>query len=382
MNRNKTTKSVEFKFHTHTLFDFISIPYKLEGSINRSVCVLDSMKQLSFLITSMIVLWVGVFMYATPLFAQTQYSSLRAVAGIFSQADMRQLFEPEVLLRIDAIALDARWPMPTKDFVPWAMNDENPIVETRRSDELWHVVRPWQQTERLLEMYQGRAGRLKRHNPGVNFSRLLAGEVLLVWTRDPDVFSRSIGASVHGFLRNGELLPEGSNYRLLYPHRTFGTFYTVSEMVRILDLFKARYPNASEILIGDISFRRGGSMEPHVSHTSGRDIDFSYPRDDEPATWKRFQDVTARTINTKQTLFMLKSLLASDQVDMIFMDRKLQRVLVLEAKREGAPQQWIDAVFQYPDRSGTGAIVRHSKGHINHMHVRFKCQPTDIGCAF
>ncbi len=313
--------------------------------------------------------------------AQMRAVGLRAVASIFGQAKTPSLFDPAQLRKIESLSLDLRWPMPTRELVSWPTTDGSPAVDTRRADELWHTLRPWQDTERLLEMYQGRVSRLKKFNPGVQFSRLLAGELLLVWQRDRDVLSRSIGDSTTGFHQDAELMPKGDNYSILYPHRTFGTFYTVSEMVRMLDLFEARYPEASNILIGDISFRLGGKMTPHVSHRSGRDIDFSYPRKDEPVNWKRFQDVNARSIDAEQTLFMIKTLIDSNQVNMIFIDHRLQGALVREAKRQDAPQEWINAVFQYPQSSGTGALVRHSKGHINHMHVRFKCQPTDMYCS-
>ncbi len=313
--------------------------------------------------------------------AQMRAVGLRAVASIFGPAKTPELFDHVQLRRIESLSLDERWPMPTKESVSWPLNDGFPHVETRRSEELWHTLRPWQDSERLLEMYQGNVPRLRRFNPGVHFSRLLAGEVLLVWERDLDVLSQSYGAATGGYIKNAELMPEGENYRLLYPHRTFGTFYTVSEMVRMLDLFNARYPDASQILIGDISFRMGGAMSPHVSHRSGRDIDFSYPRKDEPPNWKRFQDVNSRTIDAEQTLFMIKALIDTDQVNMIFIDRRLQAALVKEARRQNAPKEWIRTVFQYPESNGGPALVRHSKGHVNHLHVRFKCQSTDQYCG-
>ncbi len=314
--------------------------------------------------------------------AQMRAVGLRAVASIFGPAKTPQLFDQVQLRRIASLSLDDRWPMPTTEIVSWPLSDGLPHVTTRRSEELWHTLRPWQGSDRLLEMYQGNLTRLRRFNPGVQFSSLLAGEVLLVWERDLDVFSQSVGSSTSGFIKNAELMPEGKNYRLLYPHRTFGTFYTVSEMVRMLELFDARYPDASQILIGDISFRRGGSMPPHVSHTSGRDIDFSYPRKDEPPNWKRFQDVTPRTIDAAQTLFMIKALIDSDQVQMIFMDRNLQAAVVKEARKQNAPSEWIRRVFQYPEATGQPTLVRHSSGHVNHLHVRFKCQPTDHLCGY
>lgn len=319
------------------------------------------------------------FAFASELTAQVKLTSLRAAALVFSPVPAPQLYDRETLMEIDAFELDERWPMPSKEIVEWANVGGDPIVETRRIEELWHPVRSYEDSRRLLEMYQGNVRRLRKLNPGVDFGKLLPGELLLVWEQYTKP-AQSIGGASAGFLRRAEALPPGPNYRILYPHRTFGTYYAVSEVVRVMDLFALRYPEAKPLLVGDISFRVGGKMAPHVSHRSGRDIDISFPRKNEPPNWARFQNVTPRSMDAEQMLWMIKAYIDSDQVEFMFIDRRLQLALVREARKQGAPREWINAVFQYPGAKGSRAIVRHSKGHVNHFHIRFKCQVTDRRC--
>ena len=229
-------------------------------------------------------------------------------------------------------------------------------------------------------MFRGRLSRLKGLNPGLDLDALEPGDEVLVWQRSAGHLSRSIGSADRGRLSHGEPLPPGEKYEILYPHRTFGTYYTVSEIVRVMDGFARRFPDAIPVMIGDMSFRTGRHIRPHKSHRSGRDVDISYPRKRPPPNYRRFHRATRRVFDARKALWMIKSFVQGGKVEYIFMDHYIQRRLVREARREGAPEEWIRAVFQYPHWHGGHAIVRHARGHRNHFHVRFKCQPTDRYC--
>ncbi len=307
-------------------------------------------------------------------------ATLRAAAVWFGPLPTPSLFSSATMERIEQLAVDNEWPMPD-EIKPWPLDAQgNPIVTTRQIDELWHTVGRGKSKHRLREMFGGRLSRIEALNPGVDLDNLEEGQEILVWQRDTAKISQSVAAANRGRVSNGEPLPPGDNYVVMYPHRAFGTYYTISEVVRVLDAFAVRFPEASPVIMGDLSFRNGKRIRPHKSHQSGRDIDITYPRVNEPPNYRRFHPIRARDLDVPRTLWMLKSFIAGGQVEYMFVDRHFQRLLIREAEKQGAPQEWIDAVFQYPNYSGTNAIVRHARGHRTHVHIRFKCQETDRSC--
>lgn len=321
----------------------------------------------------------------TPAEAPAQHAagtaSLRAAAVWFGPLPTPSLFSPTVMERIEQLATDDSWPMPD-EMKPWPMDEHGlPIIKTRQVDELWQTLRPRETNKsRLRQMFRGDLGRIISLNPHLDFSNLEAGDRVLVWQRDTEEISQSIGAANRGRIRNGEPMPPGDNYVIMYPHRAFGTYYAVSEIARVLDAYKVRFPDADPLIIGDLSFRTGGKIRPHMSHQAGRDADITYPRANHPPNYRRFHPITTRTLDTDRALWLLKSFMDGGQVEYMFVDRQFQYVLAKEAKRQGAPDEWIRKTFQYPHHKGTAAMIRHSRGHRTHVHVRFKCQETDRSC--
>jgi murein endopeptidase len=305
--------------------------------------------------------------------------SLRLAASGFGPVPTNTILGPGTLERIAKRIRQQRWSVPDADKV-WPTHDESPVIQTKQIDELWHTVEPGQTLHRLRQMYKVSTYQLRTLNPNINLGALDAGERLQVWKRDDEAVSASYGAASRGRLYNAEPLPDDEKYVVLYPHRTFGTYYTVSEVRRILDNFYEAYPRAHKLMIGDISFRRGRGMHPHKSHRSGRDIDISYPRLDAPPTYRRFHYVRRDELDVKKTLSLIKDLIDGGHVEYIFMDRWFQKMLRKEALAQGATKKWAQAVFQYPDWHGGTALIRHASGHRNHFHIRFKCQSTDRRC--
>ena len=270
------------------------------------------------------------------------------------------------------------WELPKRR--DWMLIDGDPIVGTPRVHELWHTVGKYQNAFWITKRYQMRRANLEALNPGVDLDGLEVGDQLLVWRRDPSALSESVGKPSSGRLKNGEPLPTGEKYQALWAHRTFGTYYAVSEIVRVMDAYAQRFPWAERLIVGDLSVRRGRKLSPHVSHRSGRDLDISYPRRTDPPNYRRFHPIPRRDLDPERTLWLLRAFLDRGHVEYVFIDRPIQRMLYYEAKRQGAPAEWLAAVFQYPRRVGTRAIVRTSKGHDDHMHIRWHCQPTDTRC--
>jgi len=303
---------------------------------------------------------------------------VRQSAATISPVPAYRIFPPSVLQTLAERARDRIWTVSTPKIWP---TDERgrPVVETERVDTLYHTVQHGQTLDRITTMFRTSRSRLAELNPETNLSELDAGDQLVVWTHDPRQPSTSYGATNWGRLFHGEPLPADENYEILFPHRTFGTYYTVSETRRVLESYFDEFPDAHKLMVGDISFRTGGAISPHRSHKSGRDIDISYPRLDEPPTLRKFNDVHRDELDAEKTFFLIKAFIAGGYVEFMFIDHRFQRKLYRVAKRRGAPREWLDRVFEYPDWGGE-AIVRHSSGHRNHMHIRFHCQPTDRRC--
>ena len=272
-----------------------------------------------------------------------------------------------------------KWSVPTES-VEWPTENGKPVVRTEQANELWHTVERGDGLNSLHHRYRVDESQLKQWNPDVNFDDLEQGQTLLVWKRRSASFAKSYGYPHGGRLFHGEPLPPSDDYVVLYPYRAFGTYYTISEIRRALDNHYERNPDAHPLMVGDISFRTGRSMPPHKSHESGRDVDVSYPREGKPDSLRRFHYVRRSELDVRQTLAMMKDFIDGGQVEYVFMDRWFQRMLREEALQQGATEEWVEAVFQYPHWSGGNAIIRHAPGHRDHFHIRFKCQQTDYRC--
>lgn len=273
---------------------------------------------------------------------------------------------------------DWAWPMPQARQWPMDISGQ-PIVETRRRDEMWHEMERWQTVASLRRMYRRTTAQLQELNPDLDLGELKEGQRVLVWRRDDEHFSESRGGPSAGRVIYSEPMPASDDYILLYPHRSFGTHYAVSETVRVLDEYYREFRDADPLIVGDLSFRTGRRINPHSSHQSGRDVDITLPRQAPPPNYDRFHHVRRDNLDAQRALWLLTNLIDGGYVRYVFLDWYHQRTLWQLAKDQGAPQEWLDEVFQYPRRGGQG-IVRHASGHATHFHIRFRCQETDRWC--
>ena len=69
----------------------------------------------------------------------------------------------------------------------------------------------------------------------------------------------------------------------------------------------------------------------------------------------------------------MQAFIDSNEVRYIFMDYYIQEMLYDYGKSHGVSEDTLEELFQYPrgKRAGAG-IIRHSKGHDDHFHVRFR----------
>lgn len=181
----------------------------------------------------------------------------------------------------------------------------------------------------------------------------------------------SWGEPNHGRLINAEKLPAGEDYIIKSDSYTYATPETIEGILGAISHVKSLYPDAPDLVIGDLSKPKGGRYYPHASHQSGVDADLGYYfKDLKPAY---FADANAWTIDVEKTWALIEGLLAGDKVKYIFIDYSLQRVLYFHALKKGVSRDALDKIFQYPRGYYVPVgIIRHDRGHRDHMHVRFK----------
>lgn len=163
------------------------------------------------------------------------------------------------------------------------------------------------------------------------------------------------------------------NVHIKRPHLAFGTQRTISLIERAVLSYQKRHRNGPRVLIGDISRRGGGRLHPHLSHREGRDVDVGFVLRGEAAKRTRFAGVNRRNLDVPKTWTLIKAFLDTREVQVIFMDHGLQKVLYEHALSQGATTRELDEIFQYPrGRGRSHGIIRHWPSHKHHFHVRFR----------
>ncbi|MEE2789411.1 MAG: penicillin-insensitive murein endopeptidase [Myxococcota bacterium] len=182
--------------------------------------------------------------------------------------------------------------------------------------------------------------------------------------------SVAIGSPTRGWLANPVRL-EGTE-RIAVRATNYGTQEMVDAIRDAVDSVHEKFPGTKSLPVGDLSRRRGGFFPPHVSHQNGRDADIGYylKVGHHP---KLLKHASARTMDTPRTWTFLESLLDDDKVEYIFVDYRLQRPLYRYARDvRKLSAEVLDKYFEYPKgRRARRGIIRHLKGHADHMHVRF-----------
>jgi hypothetical protein len=221
-------------------------------------------------------------------------------------------------------------------------------------------------------------------NPGVSLEREQPPSTkVVVYKRKPGVLSQSVGQPGSGKVEGAMPMVDGPGRILKHtPWKGWATTTTVATLDLVLREWERRYPNRQPILIGNMSARDGGPLKPHSSHQSGRDVDLSYPQ-----IWDRKEELNWRTmgahnLDRELTWSLLELLRETGGVEVVLIDSKLQKLLfeyALETQRydEKTLENWLE----YPRSPGAGdPLVRHVRGHEDHIHVRIKCTDAETRC--
>lgn len=218
-------------------------------------------------------------------------------------------------------------------------------------------------------------------NPEISPALELEPNTNVVVFRDTGHPSESIGYPHDGQIANAWPMPDGPGRKITAERwKTWATKSTVEQLDRVLARWSELEPKAPPVLIGNLSARGGGPVGPHKSHQSGRDVDLSYItkwNGKDPVMW---QSVTAENLDPELTWRLIKLITQEAEVEVIFMDRKVQKLLLAHAERHGTIRKarlgnWLEVASDARD-----ALIRHVAGHQDHFHVRFTCPAGNRKC--
>jgi murein endopeptidase len=178
----------------------------------------------------------------------------------------------------------------------------------------------------------------------------------------------SIGEPGAGLLFNPMPMPPGPYWFLRDPRESFATAETIDFIVTAVEAVEARFPGSPRVVIGDLSRADGGRLNRHRSHQTGRDADIGlYYRRGEV---QDFVLPGRKDLDLPRTWALLRALVTETDIQFIFVDRSIQRLLYAQALSEGEDRAWLDDIFGRR-RGGPDPIIQHVRRHRDHLHARF-----------
>lgn len=191
-------------------------------------------------------------------------------------------------------------------------------------------------------------------------------ETMLV--NDPtSLGSISLGRTSGGALFNPVTVPPGPYWKIVNRSQTWGTTETVEQLAHCIERVNQQFPNTPPLHIGDISERDGGHIRPHISHQSGRDVDLGYYYTT-AREWYVRGDAT--NLDLERNWALIRSMITETDVQRIFIDRAIQKLLRDHALSIGEDAAWLDRIFG-GGSSTESPLIMHEDGHDTHLHVRF-----------
>jgi LysM repeat protein len=190
------------------------------------------------------------------------------------------------------------------------------------------------------------------------------------WRQAPATLGAiSLGLVSEGRLVNGVPFPRDDAppgreaWVSLTPDHGFGTEETIAQVVVAARRVKSQFPDALPLRVNALSARDGGYVRPHKTHQNGRDVDLGFYYDTPTPARTRAKE---KIMNVAQNWALLEALVLEGDVQVILLDKRVQRVLREHAERIGADRAWLDRLFV-----GPSALVQHARGHRDHFHVRY-----------
>jgi murein endopeptidase len=204
-------------------------------------------------------------------------------------------------------------------------------------------------------------------DPTLRYTRDLSDDDLArLWTQEPAALgSVSVGFADQGRLIGAVQLEDGDAWTVARRDLSWGTQETIDGLVAAFRAVRAEYPDARARL-SHIGLQSGGWLRPHKSHQSGRDADlgFFYKGAGRPGGKPRS---IAKAFDAPRNWALVKALVTQSDIQIIWVDRGIQKLLRDHALKVGEDRAWVDRLF----RAGKESVVQHARRHHDHFHVRF-----------
>ena len=144
--------------------------------------------------------------------------------------------------------------------------------------------------------------------------------------------SESVGLPHAGELVGGVPMLNGPG-RIVTAERwkTWATRNVVRQLDRVLRQWAEEQDGAPPILVGNLSSRHGGPLSPHKTHQSGRDVDLSYVSKWDGHSRVIWQRMNQTNLDAARTWALLKTLKRYADIELIYVDRRIQRLLLSHA---------------------------------------------------
>ena len=188
-----------------------------------------------------------------------------------------------------------------------------------------------------------------------------------LWRADAaSIGTVSIGFTEAGRLINGVQMPPGPSWQVVAPENAWGTRETIDGLIAAATSVHEQFPSCGPLRINHIGKKEGGYLRPHQSHQSGRDVDIGFFYKD-PASLYRPLRARETLIDPAENFALLKAVVMQTDVQMVLLDRRVQKVLFDWAVKNGEDRDWLNSLFH----AGMNSVVQHARGHRDHFHVRF-----------
>lgn len=199
--------------------------------------------------------------------------------------------------------------------------------------------------------------------PALLYTRELTDEDLARKFRD-DLFSLgsvSVGFADRGRLINAVQMPRDPAWIVERPNLAYATRETVDALALAFRAVRREFPDSAPGRLSHVTAREGGYLRPHRSHQNGRDADigFYYKNDRIPPRGAPRE----KLMDPARNWALIHALVTETDVQVIFVDRRIQAVLRRYALSIGENARWVSQVF--------GGVVKHARSHRDHFHVRF-----------
>lgn len=235
----------------------------------------------------------------------------------------------------------------------------------------------------VANLYKLGRAEIERLNPDLKPDAELAPETAVVVFDGAGVQSQSVGLPHDGSIEGAMPMPDGPGRRITADRwKTWGSEHTVRQLDKLFDKWAQEHSNWPAVLVGNLSKREGGPLEPHKTHQSGRDVDLGYVANDGSSRDGRWQQMNAKNLDCDKTWTLLQLFIDNSDVEVVYMDRKIQRLLLRCSKRlVRQPKRQLRLWFEEaPGAKRRQTLIRHVPGHDDHFHVRFACAANEKRC--